>query len=210
MITTMLFSLAVLAIVGYGNILEEVRIVTANSGNVDYRTPNITNYYTSLSTFQIFPAYTRSLKFRIKTCSAAFILLSPATNLQSSQFYEICIGAGIGHTTIYYRKVIDNIKNQLVAGGYTDLLSCEEYKDYELNWGLSYGTINIRSENNGVIVYWHDTAPIDIQGVGIMTGWGDGGTWIVEHISLFNGQYCGVAGTYRDMTLLSITTNPVN
>lgn len=161
--------------------MEEVRIVTVNSGEVDYRIPNITNYYTSLSTFQILPAYTRSLKFRIKTCSAAFILLSPATNLDSAQFYEICIGAGIGHTTIFHRKVIDNIKNQWVFGGYNDLLSCEEYKDYELNWGLPYGTIYIRSENYGISVNRHDPAPIDIQGVGLMTGWGDGGTWIVEH-----------------------------
>lgn len=168
--------------------MEEVRIVTANSGNVDYRTPSITNYYTSLSTFQIFPAYTRSLKFRIKTCSAAFILLSAATNLQSSQFYEICIGAG-GHTTIFYRKVIDDIlvNNQLGFGGYNDLLSCEEYKDYELNWGLSDGTAYIRTEKDGMIVSWTDTAPIDIQGVGIMTGWGAGGTWIVEHFCKFFG-----------------------
>ncbi|CAC5426497.1 unnamed protein product [Mytilus coruscus] len=189
-----------------GNSFEEVRIETANSGAVDYRTLNISNYYTSLSTFQIFPAYRRSLKFRIKTCAAAFILLSGAINLQSPEFYEICI-TSYRDNRIFLRRIRHNIKRQFVFKGFDDVLSCEEHRMFELNWGLSDWII-LRSEKDGILVNWTDTSPIDIQGVGIMTGWGAGGTWIVEHFSLFNGQYCGVNGTYGDMTLLSITTKP--
>lgn len=160
-------------------------IVTADSGEVDYRTPNVFNYYTSLSTFQIFPAQRRSLRFRIKTCDAALVLLSVAIDLQSPDFYEVCIG-GAENTAVYLRKLGQNVTNyyeqlQYAFNGY-DLLSCEDYRLFELNWGVS-STITLWSETKGIVMNWTDrNIPIDVQGVGLMGAWGSDGTWVVENL----------------------------
>ncbi|CAG2256389.1 unnamed protein product [Mytilus edulis] len=204
MITVELFKLAVLATVAFGNILEEVWIVTADSGEVDYRTPNVFNYYTSLSTFQIFPAQRRFLRFRIKTCDAALVLLSAAIDLQSPDFYEVCIG-GAENTAVYLRKLGQNVTNyyeQYAFNGY-GLLSCEDYRLFELYWGVS-STITLWSETKGIVMSWTDrNIPIDVKGVGLMSAWGSDGTWVVENLSLFNGQYCGANGIYGDMVILT-------
>lgn len=158
-------------------------IVTADSGEVDYRTPNVFNYYTSLSTFQIFPAQRRFLRFRIKTCDAALVLLSAAIDLQSPDFYEVCIG-GAENTAVYLRKLGQNVTNyyeQYAFNGY-GLLSCEDYRLFELNWGVS-STITLWSETKGIVMNWTDrNIPIDVQGVGLMGAWGSDGTWVVENL----------------------------
>ncbi|VDI42006.1 Hypothetical predicted protein [Mytilus galloprovincialis] len=57
-----------------------------------------------------------------------------------------------------------------------------------------------------IILNWTDPNPLPIQGVGIMTGWGADGIWIIEHKSFFIGRYCGIPATYGDMKILSAST----
>ncbi|OPL33316.1 hypothetical protein AM593_02583, partial [Mytilus galloprovincialis] len=86
------------------NLLDEVWIKTINSGRIS-AAKNLSNVdkYTSLSTYQIFPADKRFIKFKIKACTNAFVLLSAAKNLLSPDFYEICIGGG-SNKLIFLRK----------------------------------------------------------------------------------------------------------
>ncbi|VDH96869.1 Hypothetical predicted protein [Mytilus galloprovincialis] len=192
---------AILTTFGLGNLLDEVWIKTKNSGRISAaKTPSNVDKYTSLSTYQIFPVDNRFIKFHIKACANAFILLSADNNLLSPDFYEICIG-GHFNTKVYLRVrrngSIDLERHQFDAPG---LLSCWEHKTLIVKWEES-GRITLTAET-GVVMDWTDTSPIYIQAVGIMTGWGSEGMWIVEHSSLFTGYYYGVTGSYANMTLL--------
>ncbi|CAC5365723.1 unnamed protein product [Mytilus coruscus] len=188
------------SIVLVGNLLDHIWIKTKNSGFIDARTQNVVSYYTSLSTFQIFPANKRLIKFHIKACTDAFVLLSSAINLHSSNVYEICIGGG-SDTKITLRIRRFRFKISEYRFDVPGLLSCSEHKTFIVKWEVS-GRITLTAET-GIVMDWTDTSPIPIQGVGIMTGWGSDGMWIMEHSSLFTGYYCGVTGSFGNMTLLS-------
>ncbi|VDH95324.1 Hypothetical predicted protein [Mytilus galloprovincialis] len=176
-------------------------IKTENSGYITVETPNLANYYTSLSTFQIFPATSKSFKFHIKACSNAFVLLSAAINLDPPDVYEICIGGG-DNTVIFLRILRKGLNTEEhYQFDAPDLLNCTQYKTFVLDWGKS-GRITLTAET-GIVMDWTDTSPIPIQGVGIMTAWGSDGMWIVEHFSQINGFYCSEPGTYGNMTILS-------
>ncbi|CAC5415729.1 unnamed protein product [Mytilus coruscus] len=193
---------AILTSVGLGNILDGIWIKTKNSGSIDSNTQNVIDSYTSLSTFQIFPANKRFIKFHIKACNNAFVLLSSAIDLQSPDFYEICIG-GSSNTQIFLRRFSSTMsEHQFDVPG---LLSCSEHKTFIVKWEAS-GKITLTTET-GIVMDWTDISPIPIQGTGIKTGWGSDGMWIVEHSSLFTGYYCGVTGSYGNMTLLSTNTD---
>lgn len=62
------------------------------------------------------------------------------------------------------------------------MLSCEDYRLFELNWGVS-STITLWPETKGIVMNWTDrNIPIDVQGVGLMSAWGSDGTWVVENL----------------------------
>ncbi|CAC5406465.1 unnamed protein product [Mytilus coruscus] len=196
----MIFSVtfvAILTTVGLGNNLDNIWFKTKNSGSIDARTQNVVDSYTSLSTFQMFPANDMFIKFQIKACADAFVLLSAVNNLQSPNFYEICIGGG-SNAIIILRIRRNGFKfpeyYQFYVSG---LLSCSELKTFIVNWEVS-GRITLTAET-GIAMDWTDISPIPMKGVGLMTGWGSDGMWIVEH----SCYYCGVTGTYGNMTLLS-------
>ncbi|VDI10201.1 Hypothetical predicted protein [Mytilus galloprovincialis] len=189
-------------IVTAGNLLNDVWIMTKNSGRISAsKTPSNVDKYTSLSTYQIFPADKRFIKFKIKACTDAFVLLSAAKNLLSPNFYEICIG-GRSNKVIFLR--IRRNGSKVREEHYFDapgLLNCSEHKTLTVEWEVS-GRITLTAET-GIFMNWTDTSPIHIQGVGLMTGWGSDGMWIVEHSSLFTGYFCDVTGSFGNMTLLS-------
>ncbi|VDI62423.1 Hypothetical predicted protein, partial [Mytilus galloprovincialis] len=161
------------------SLLDDIWIKTKNSGSTDSYVPNFVDSYTSLSNYQIFPADNRFIKFRIKACSDAFVLLSSDINLHSTDFYEICIG---GH---YNTKVFRRVRRKGYKAPQNNaylapsLLSCSEYRIFIVSWEES-GRITLTAES-GVVMDWTDTTPLPIQGVGIMTAWGSDGMWIVEH-----------------------------
>ncbi|CAG2254836.1 unnamed protein product [Mytilus edulis] len=200
MILTWTF-VAILTSVGLGNLLDNIWIKTKNSGSTDSYVPNFVDSYTSLSNYQIFPADDRFIKFHIKACSDAFVLLSSDINLHSTEFYEICIG---GH---YNTKVFRRVKRKesQTPKNYAylapNLLSCSEHRTFIIEWDES-GRITLTA-GTSIVMDWTDPTPIPIQGVGLMTAWGSDGMWIVEHSSLFTGYYCGVTGSFGNMTLLS-------
>ncbi|XP_071128232.1 C3 and PZP-like alpha-2-macroglobulin domain-containing protein 8 [Mytilus edulis] len=186
---------------GYG--IGDTEIQTYNSGNIDAAsTPDIFNYYTNLSDYLLFPSQIQFFRFRVEACSDAFILLSSAENLQSQDFYEICIGANSNQATSFRRKYNTGAIYFLTT---LDILSCTEKRTMVVRWTLD-GKITLDKETSvgtEIVMEWTDPNPIPINGVGIMTGWGSNGLWAIEHSSFLFGSYCGVPTTYGNMVLLS-------
>ncbi|CAC5406464.1 unnamed protein product [Mytilus coruscus] len=155
-----------------GNLFDDIWIKTKNSGSIDAFIPNVVDYYTSLSTYQIFPANNRFIKFHIKACTNVFVLLSASVDLRSPDFYEICI-CGDSNTNIFLRIRRFSFKISEYQFDAPGLLSCSEHKTFIVNWEES-GRITLTAET-GIVMDWTDTSLILIQGVGFMTGWGSDG-----------------------------------
>ncbi|CAC5396729.1 unnamed protein product [Mytilus coruscus] len=196
MVISVIF-LAVFTTAGLGNLLDQMWIKTENSGFVNASTPNLD--YTSLSLFQLYPVNDQYLKFTVKACSYAFIILASDIYLFSFYDYRIVIGAG-NNSKINFRRNYDLIiiSFDISTPG---ILNCTKHKSFELNWTVS-GRITLMSGSK-MVMNWTDPLPISIKGVGITTGLGSVGLWKVEHYSKFTGFYCGEPGAYGSMTLLS-------
>ena len=162
--------------------MEEIWIKTKNAGDVDALiTQNVYDYYTSLSNYHLFPAQNRSIHLSVKACYAVFILLSAAVDLNSPDFYEVCLGCGPGYAFTYFRRKY----RTEILGLYTpEIINCAEYVTFTLNW-TEFGRITLTKDtDNGteVVIDWTDPTPLPIQGVGIMTAWGNDGIWILKHV----------------------------
>jgi hypothetical protein len=78
---------------------------TDDSGQVNSRaTQNIEQYYTQLYNYGVIPTEERSLKFHIKACKQAYILLSATRDLVCPDYYELVIGGYINSRVIIRRK----------------------------------------------------------------------------------------------------------
>ncbi|CAG2239474.1 PLG [Mytilus edulis] len=166
-----------------GQTLEEIRIQTNNSGDVDAdKTQNVYNFYTSMASYQLFPALTRSIQFSVKACSNAFILLSAAVDLNSPDFYEICLACGYENTKTFLRRKYNT--GQTLWPYTPGVINCVEHMTFILRWTVN-GKITLTKDTESgtsVVIDWTDPTPLPIQGVGVMTAWGAEGIWIMEHI----------------------------
>ncbi|CAG2196778.1 unnamed protein product [Mytilus edulis] len=141
-------------------------------------------------------------RFGVEACHDAFILLSSVVNLQSQDFYEICIGGSDNTATSFRRKYNTGNTHFIFT---PEILNCTEKRTIILKWKFN-GEITLLKETNigtEVVMTWIDPSPIYIHGVGIMTGWGADGLWIIEYPSALIGRYCGTPTTYGNMMLLS-------
>ncbi|CAC5389161.1 unnamed protein product [Mytilus coruscus] len=166
-----------------GQLLEEIWIKTKNSGKVDaMRRQNVYDYYTSLSSYHLFPAQNRSIKFSVKACNAAFILLSAAVDLNSPDFYEICLGCGYRSYQTFLRRKYNT--GQTLAPYTPEIINCAAHVTFTLSWTVVGRIILTKDTDKGteVVIDWSDPTPLPIMGIGIMTAWGAEGIWILEHI----------------------------
>ncbi|CAC5406506.1 unnamed protein product [Mytilus coruscus] len=145
------------------------------------------------------------MKFKVKACDNAFLLLSAAVDLQSQDFYEISLGVAKNNKTKLHRK---NNNNPELTRITPDFMNCTEFRAFQISWTMNGNIILAKDTNNGseIIFDWIDPSPLVINGVGIATGWGSDGLWVVEHTALFTGYYCIVPEAYGDMSLLSMST----
>ncbi|CAG2187878.1 unnamed protein product [Mytilus edulis] len=146
-------------------------------------TPDIYNYYTSVSNYHIYPAQTQSMKFSVKTCHHANLLLSAAVDLQSSDLYEISIGDLANNRTKLHRKD----KNGSMFTIHTPrIVSCTAQITFVISWKSNGNILLIKETQNGteIIFDWTDPSPLVIKGVGIATAWGSEGLWIIQHTVL--------------------------
>ncbi|VDI79325.1 Hypothetical predicted protein [Mytilus galloprovincialis] len=185
-------------------IVDEIQIRTLNTGNTDYYTnPNIFEDYTSLSDYHMFPSENQSVRFTIEACHDAYILFSAAFDVESHDFYEICLG-GSGNQETYLRRKYNDANPFKIST--PDILGCTEKSTFEIRWTIE-GTIHIAKESavgTETIIDVKNSTQLLIRGVGIRTAWGSDGLGSFESATIFGGLYCGVPSTYGSMNVLPI------
>lgn len=159
-----------------------ITIYTDNSGRVNpHITQNIGQYYTQLYNYGIIPTEEMSLKFYIKACKQARILLSAARDLVSPDYYDLVIGGYSNQKIIVRRKYGRNgyLANVVINAP----LSCDEFRSFVVNWSTD-GNIQIGTDSF-LYVNVTDPAPLPVNGLGIMTAYGATGLWIFDLAGIY-------------------------
>jgi hypothetical protein len=159
-----------------------ITIDTDDSGKVNsQKTQHVDKYYTQLYNYGVIPTEEKSLKFHIKACKNAYVLLSATVDLVSPDYYEVVIGGYDNSRMIIRRKY--GIHGYL-AEVYIDApLSCNEFRPFVVNWSTS-GNIQIATDSY-LYVNVTDPDPLPVNGLGIMTAHGGTGLWMFDLAGIY-------------------------
>lgn len=125
--------------------------------------------------YNFFPNSSGFVQFRIKAPNDAHLALSTAA-AEVDPMYEIFIG-GWGNTKSIIRK--NRSKPDVAETPTPGILNEHEFRGFWVRW--QNGTISIGRENEvPPFLSWTDYEHVPIEYVGVCTGWGARGSWIVE------------------------------
>ncbi|CAC5423976.1 unnamed protein product [Mytilus coruscus] len=162
------------------SLLSEIWIHTPNTGNGLYYVPNASELSHPLNQYGFDTSYKHSITFDLKVCSDAFVYLSASQVMDSNTaVYEICIEGGGGTKVLLRRKdyIFESIASNVLGAGRT---YCGSFQPFWISW--QNGNIKIGkglSVDSEVVIDWNDTNPFNIHGVGVRTGQGQSGQWII-------------------------------
>ncbi|KAF7281181.1 uncharacterized protein LOC143198744 [Rhynchophorus ferrugineus] len=136
--------------------------------------------------YSFFPNSSGCVQFRIKAPHDAHIALSPEA-AEVDPMYEIFIG-GWGNSKSIIRK--NRTKPDVAETPTPNILSADEFRGFWIRW--SNGTITVGREGDVTpFLSWSDRENVRIEYIGICTGWGATGNWIVQPATSGPGGACG-------------------
>ncbi|XP_066255951.1 uncharacterized protein [Euwallacea similis] len=129
-----------------------------------------------------FPNASGFVQFRVKAPHDAHIALS-AQAAEVDPMYEIFIG-GWGNTKSIIRK--NRTKPDVAEVPTPNILSDGESRGFWIRW--DNGTIAVGREGEPApFLSWADGERVDIEYVGVCTGWGANGNWVIQPPSDIGG-----------------------
>jgi len=125
--------------------------------------------------YTFFPNSSGLLQFRVRTPNDAHIALSPSAS-EATPMYEIFIG-GWGNSKSIIRK--NRTKPDVAESSTPGFLNPDEFRGFWVRW--ENGNISAGREGESTpFINWTDYEQVPIEYVGICTGWGATGSWIIE------------------------------
>ncbi|KAJ8959782.1 hypothetical protein NQ314_006212 [Rhamnusium bicolor] len=125
--------------------------------------------------YNFFPNATGFVQFRVKAPNDAHIALSTAA-AEVDPMYEIYIG-GWGNTKSIIRK--NRTKPDVAEVPTPGILNEHEFRGFWIRW--QNGTITVGRENEiPPFLSWTDYERVNIEYIGVCTGWGANGSWQIE------------------------------
>ncbi|XP_018573689.1 uncharacterized protein LOC108912786 [Anoplophora glabripennis] len=125
--------------------------------------------------YNFFPNSSGVVQFRVRAPNDAHIVLSTAA-AEVDPMYEIFIG-GWGNSKSIIRK--NRSKPDVAEVPTPGILNENEFRGFWVRW--QNGTISVGRENEvPPFLSWSDTEVVHIEYVGVCTGWGARGAWIIE------------------------------
>lgn len=163
---------------------DKIQVHTGNAGAYSAGSPDVLDHVLFLNNSELFKD---SLVFEFKGCKGARIYLTEQSGKDPNQtFYEILLIAG-ANDEVYLRRRENGIKKTINQFSVEDLLDCNNFRQLWISWHnghLKFGKGG--SIHTGEYYTWIDPNPFPIQSIGIMTGYGNTGDWII----LIPGKVC--------------------
>lgn len=123
-----------------------------------------------------FPAGSDGVVFRIRASNDAHLALSSIEG-ETDPMLEVFIG-GWKNTKSVIRK--NRSKPDVAESDTPDILSASEYKEFWIRWTDNVITVGRQGEAASFLSYDNSADAFPIRFVGLCTGWGATGSWIVE------------------------------
>ncbi|CAC5424725.1 unnamed protein product [Mytilus coruscus] len=181
------------------DILREVHVHTPDTGYSIQINPNAPELSHPLNQYGFNASEKSSIDFELKVCHDAFIYLSAYSDMDSTAvLYEIVIGGGSGQKVFLRRKDGFTVAENPLGTGNTQ---CEQFVPFWISWensNLKIGKGLIVDEE--IVIDWTDPDPFSIAGVGVRTGFGQSGQWVI-HVEA-SGEFCLTGGTRGTMDIL--------
>ncbi|KAK9497352.1 hypothetical protein O3M35_004685 [Rhynocoris fuscipes] len=125
--------------------------------------------------YKFIPNTTQALKFKVKAANDAHVCITQAPH-EGNPIYEIFIG-GWNNSKIAIRK--NGEKPEVAVLEVPNTLDGGTYKEFWITW--YNGAISIGANDNQTpLLVWADPTMFPSLFVGIRTGWGSTGSWIIE------------------------------
>ncbi|XP_023026511.2 uncharacterized protein [Leptinotarsa decemlineata] len=125
--------------------------------------------------YNFFPNSCGFVQFRVRAANDAHIALTTSA-AEMEPMYEIFIG-GWGNSKSIIRK--NRTKPEVAEVPTPGILNPNEFRGFWIRW--ENGNISVGRENEvPPFLSWTDYEQINIQYVGVCTGWGANGSWVIE------------------------------
>ncbi|XP_068899628.1 uncharacterized protein [Tenebrio molitor] len=125
--------------------------------------------------YTFFPNASGLLQFRVRAPNDAHIALSPSAS-EATPMYEVFIG-GWGNSKSIIRK--NRSKPDVAEANTPGYLNGDEFRGFWIRW--ENGSITVGHEGDATpFLNWTDYERVPIEYVGVCTGWGANGSWIIE------------------------------
>ncbi|KAF2904886.1 hypothetical protein ILUMI_01288 [Ignelater luminosus] len=143
--------------------------------------------------YTFYPNNTGYMRFKVRAANDAHVALASAA-AECDPMYEIFIG-GWGNSKSVIRK--NRTKPDKAEVPTPNILNAGEFRSFWIRWDNN--TISAGCENNPQpFMSWSDTEHVPIRYVGVCTGWGATGSWLISQggapLGGFGGQPQGFGG----------------
>lgn len=143
--------------------------------------------------YQFYPNSSGFQQFRVRAANDAHLALTSGPN-ESDPMYEIFIG-GWGNTKSVIRY--NRTKPEKAEVETPEILNGGEFRGFWLKWGG--GRVAAGKEGESApFIEWNNPEPFQVNFVGVCTGWGSSGNWILDqpqqqHFGGSSANVCWVA-----------------
>lgn len=141
--------------------------------------------------YRWFPAGPSGIVLRVKAANDAHIALSTQEE-ESNPFIEVFFG-GWGNKKSVIRR--DRTKPEVAEAETPEILSKDEFRGFWIRWDNN-GNITAGREGEATPILSYDNpSPFPIRFVGVCTGWGASGSWVVDQPAATGAVWVQVSGS---------------
>lgn len=125
--------------------------------------------------YKLYPAPGGCFTFKVRSANDAHIALL-SENGETGPMFEVFIG-GWGNTKSVIRK--NKTKPDVMETMTPNILHPGEFRGFWIRWNDSVITVGKEGETSAFLA-WEDENIVRVNYVGICTGWGAAGTWLID------------------------------
>lgn len=134
--------------------------------------------------YNFYPNNSGIFKFKVRSPKDAHIALTTGPN-EGDPMVEVFIGGWENSKSVIRRNRTQPEKAQTPTDG---ILSAGEFRGFWIRWTDGIITVGREGEVAAFLI-WEDPQPFPINFVGVCTGWGASGSWVIEEPNPYSGGH---------------------
>lgn len=137
--------------------------------------------------YQFYPFHNKIFQFRVRAANDAHIVLSREPN-DTHPIIEVFIGGWKNSKSIIQKN---QAKREVAEALTPGILNANELRGFWIRYTVGAVTVGHEGEEDAFLT-WYDLMPFIANYVGVCTGWGATGTWVIDDQGQQNDQSSSV------------------